>query len=113
MVNGNIKGIRQTVLDEIDKLNELTMEQDEFASPELIEKMAKFSCDLNREISVYITRSGRVLDVSIGSDTNVSLPYIRVRRGTLGLSGVRCIHTHPGGNSMLSGVDIGTLLSSR
>ena len=29
MVNGNIKGIRQTVLDEIDKLNELTMEQDE------------------------------------------------------------------------------------
>ena len=64
MVNGNIKGIRQTVLDEIDKLNELTMEQDEFASPELIEKMAKFSCDLNREISVYI--SGRCDNAGVG-----------------------------------------------
>ena len=113
MVNGNVKGIRQTVLDEIDKINELNMEQDEFASPELLEKMAEHSCALNREISVYVSRSGRVLDVSIGSDTNVSLPYIRVRRGTLGLSGVRCIHTHPSGTSMLSGVDIGTLLSSR
>lgn len=111
MINGNTEGIRKSYLDELETLYD--MRGDEFVSAEILELMAKYSCETNREISVFLSRSGRVLDVSIGSSQNVSLPYIRKRRGTLGLSGVRCIHTHPSGSSMLSDVDIGTLLSTR
>ena len=79
----------------------------------MTERLADYSCRLNREISVFLSRRGRVLDVSVGSNESVSLPSIRKRRGLLGLSGVRCVHTHPGGSPMLSSVDVGTLLSSR
>ncbi len=113
MINGNIDGIRDSVLQRLEQLYEFSMTAQEFATPELLEFMAEYSCMLNREISVYVSRTGRVLDVSVGSNDNVTLPYIRRRRGTLGLSGVRCIHTHPSGSPMLSEVDIGTLLSSR
>lgn len=113
MINGNTEGIRDSILEKLEQLYDFSMTSQEFASPELLEFMAKYSSMLNREISVFISRSGKILDVSIGSNDNVSLPYIRKRRGTLGLSGVRCIHTHPSGSSMLSSVDVGTLLSSR
>ena len=113
MINGNTEGIRDSVLERLEQLYEFNITAQEFASPELLDFMAEYSCMLNREISVYISRGGRVLDVSVGSNDNVTLPYIRRRRGTLGLSGVRCIHTHPSGSPMLSDVDVGTLISSR
>ena len=112
-VNGNISGIKQTVLDEIEKIYDLQVPGDAFISYELLFALAGFSYQINREISVYLSRQGKVHDVSIGSSSDVPLPYLRVRRGTSGLSGIRCIHTHPGGSPELSSVDIGTLLSSR
>ena len=113
MINGNTEGVRQSVLEEMEELFALSCGRGEFASPALLERMAHFSGLLGREISVFLSRGGQVLDVSLGERESVSLPYMRRRRGALGLSGVRCIHTHPGGSSMLSSVDIGTLLSSR
>lgn len=113
MINGNTQGIRDSVLLRLEQLYEFSMTGQEFANIEMLNLMAELTSLLNREISVFISRGGRVLDVSVGSSDNVTLPYIRKRRGTLGLSGVRCIHTHPSGSPMLSGVDTGTLLSSR
>lgn len=113
MINGNIEGIKESLLEEIEGLYDLRCARDEFISREMMERLADYSCQLNREISVFLSRRGRVLDVSVGSNESVSLPSIRKRRGFLGLSGVRCIHTHPGGSPMLSSVDVGTLLSSR
>ena len=96
-----------------DRLYEAQCPRGDFLTQELADALAKYSCMLNREISIFLSRSGNVLDISIGSEDNVSLPVMRKRRGTLGLSGVRCIHTHPGGSSHLSDVDVGTLLSAR
>ncbi len=54
-----------------------------------------------------------MVDVSIGDSGTVSLPQLDSRRGKTRLSAIRCIHTHPGGNAMLSQVDIGTLQKLR
>jgi len=113
VINGNIQGIRQTILDEMEELYTFRLPAREFANPALLNSLAHFTGLLGREVSIYISRSGRILDVSVGDEKSVSLPYARKRRGTLGLSGVRCIHTHPGGSSHLSDVDRGTLMSSR
>lgn len=113
MINGNIAGIRDSIIEQLELLYEMKLQKDEFVSPEMAELLAKYSGMLNREISVYITRGGKVMDVSVGGSQQVQMPYIRKRRGTLGLSGIRCIHTHPNGAPMLSDVDTGTLLSSR
>jgi len=113
LINGNTKGIKQYILEEMEQIYEYSCGYNEFISPMLINLLARYTSLLEREISIYLSRGGKVLDVSIGDNDHVSLPYVRKRRGIHGLSGVRCIHTHPGGSSQLSQVDIGTLLSSR
>ena len=113
MIHGNKSGIKQYILDEMEQVYTHVCGRNEFISPLLIDFLTKYTALLGREISIYLSRAGHVLDVSIGDSDHVDLPYVRKRRGVQGLSGVRCIHTHPGGSSQLSSVDIGTLLSSR
>lgn len=113
MINGNTDGIKRHILEEMESLYEIECPRNEFLSMELAELLAHYTTLLGKEISLSISRSGRVMDVSVGTRENVTLPFLRMRRGTLGLSGVRCIHSHPDGSSRLSDVDIGTLLSAR
>ena len=112
-LNGNLTGIKNTMLDQIRSIYDLSMGQDEFASIELIELMCHCSHEINREISVYIARDGKIVDVSVGDSTKVNMPTMRLVRNEDRLCGVRCIHTHPSGDGRLSGVDIGTLRSAK
>ncbi len=80
---------------------------------ELAQTIGRISSEINREISVLINRRGIVVDISIGDSGTVSLPQLDSRRGNTRLSGIRCIHTHPGGSGLLSQVDISTLQKLR
>lgn len=110
-VHGNITGIRDSQLLELASIYDCPFEPDEFAPRELIEELARHSCALNREIAVYISRDGDVMDVTVGVIDSVPLLDLRLRRNAKRLSFVRCIHTHPGGNAELSDVDIAALRS--
>ncbi len=112
-VNGNIEGIRSALLEQIGSLYDLRMEADTFASFDLLRAMASFTAQTGREISVYLSRDGRVMDVSVGDSGKVSMPNMRLVRNADRLCGVRCIHTHPNGDGRLSSVDAGTLRSMR
>ena len=112
-VNGNIQGIRDTLLERIALLYDMRQGTDEFASRELVAELAALTGMLGREISVYIGRDGRIADVSVGDSAKVSMPNMRLVRNEERLCGVRCIHTHPNGDGRLSGVDLGTLRSMR
>ena len=110
-VNGELNGIRSSTVERIRSLYEFRMGQKEFASWELISLMAELTGEIGREISVYIARDGRVVDVSVGSDSKVDMPSMRLVRNEDRLCGVRCLHTHPNGDGRPSGVDLGTLRS--
>lgn len=112
-IHGNTAGLKARTIEELKKLYEFKLSPQEFASEALIDEMARLTEATGKEISVFLSRSGRVLDVSVGTDKSVKLPYMRVRRGSAGVSGIRTLHTHPGGSPMLSNVDVGSLLSSR
>lgn len=112
-VNGNTEGIRDAVLERIAAIYDMTQGQYEFASHELIAELCTLTGAIRREISVYISRSGSIEDVSVGDGSKVSMPSMRLVRNEDRLCGVRCLHTHPGGDGRLSGVDIGTLRSMR
>ena len=113
MIHGNTEGIRSSLLSEMEALYAFEMEHDEFAPAAVIDSLAKFTSMCNREISVYISRSGEVLDVTIGSIDHVHLPEKRLRRSLKRLSAVRCLHTHPGGSPELSDVDLKALEALR
>ena len=112
-IHGNVAGIRDTILNEMKTLYEETQPSGVFASYALLEKLADFTDRIGREISVYLSRSGAVKDVSVGDATTVSMPDMRLVRNADRLAGVRCIHTHPNGSGYLSDVDLGTLNSMR
>ncbi|MBQ6857832.1 MAG: GTPase HflX [Clostridia bacterium] len=111
MIYGNKEGIRDSMLAQLETLYDLDLSAEVFAPAELLDVLAAFTCAINREISIYVSRSGAILDITIGGLNSVELKDMHLRRNTRRLSMVRCIHTHPGGNPQLSDVDISSLRS--
>lgn len=112
-VHGNVTGVRDTLIDALSQLYAYEVEEDTFLPRELMQALARFTAAMNREIAVYITRDGEIVDVSVGTDRDVELRDYRLRRNAKRLSCVRCIHTHPNGDGRLSDVDLSALRSFR
>lgn len=112
-VNGDLSGIKDSFIDILDSVYEMEVNPEEFASSRIIEIISAMTERFGKEISVYINRRGKVIDVSVGDSSTVSLPAFDLRRGSRRLSGIRCIHTHPDGDGMLSKVDISALINLR
>ena len=108
-VYGNTEGIRDALLAKLDDLYSYELEEGEYLPRELMQLLAEYSCQLNREIAVYITRAGEIVHVAVGTDCDVELVDFRLRRNASRLSRVRCIHTHPDGDGHLSDVDLSAL----
>ncbi|MCL2865935.1 MAG: GTPase HflX [Lachnospiraceae bacterium] len=108
-IQGNIDGIRQSYIDRLATIYDMEVSRGQFCTQEILETLAFFTTVTKREAMVYIDRAGRIETVAVGEQDRVSIPAIRRRRSENRLSGLRCIHTHPGGNPMLSKVDIQTL----
>ncbi len=98
---------------EIEELFEIQGSRDEFLPSGLAAKMAELTGKINREIAVHINRKGNIIDVSVGDSSTVSLPEMEGRRDLAHLLGIRCIHTHPNGEGMVSLVDINSLVKMR
>lgn len=112
-VHGNVTGVRDSVIAALASLYNYEVDTDDFLPRELMQALAKFTAVMNREIAVYITRDGEIVDVSIGTDRDVELRDYRLRRNAQRLSCVRCVHTHPNGDGRLSDVDLSALRAFR
>lgn len=108
-INGEIEGIKKSILEALDALYDLHIPNDCLWSEELISEVSFISSKINREISLYIDRKGRIIDVSVGNNNTVNLQEVEGKRSLHHLSGIKCIHTHPSGVGQLSSVDISSL----
>ena len=109
MIQGNLTGIRESTLNELEKLYDAEFERDVFLPDRLLNLLVRYTEQLNREMLVYLGRDGTVLEIAIGSIGSIALPELHLRRNLDRLSGFRCIHTHPGGHARLSDVDLQAL----
>jgi GTP-binding protein HflX len=112
-IHGNIAGIRDIVLQEMLLLYDMEMSADEFLSDEVCDALVRVTSIINREVLIYVSRTGKIEDVRVGDDHSVHMEEMRLVRNIDRLSGVRCIHTHPGGTGYLSDVDLGSLNALR
>lgn len=107
MVDGNINGVKNSILEELDALK-IRYERSLFIDGSVLAIIAKYTSILNREIGVFISRSGLLLNVVIGDYASAPLKMPNGKRQGK-LCGIRCIHTHPSGNENLSDMDISAL----
>lgn len=108
MISGNTDGIRNSVLDRLEKLYEIKLAKESLFNEEISEILCTITYEINREISISIDRRGMILEVFIGDSSTVEMPLIDISAKKL--SGIRIIHTHPNGVSNLSGLDISALI---
>lgn len=108
MIYGNTDGIRNSVLNRLEKLYDENMPKTNVFTEELADVLCQITNQIGREVSAAIDRKGRVISVAIGDSSTVEMPLIDIREKKL--SGVRVVHTHPNGVSMLSVLDLSALL---
>lgn len=106
---GNKNGISEYRLRQLAAVYDDNLTEEKIVSPSIVQTLATITAKIKREVAVYLNRQGQVVLVAIGDCRNVSLPDLGRRRGEHRLSGIRCIHTHPGGNGMLSQMDLSAL----
>ena len=109
MIHGNLTGIRESTLNELEKLYDAEFGREAFLPDRLLNILVRYTDLLNREMLVYLSRDGEVLEIAIGSIGSIALPELHLRRNIDRLAGFRCIHTHPGGDARLSDVDLQAL----
>lgn len=108
MIDGNIIGVKDSILNELESLIK-GYNKREFVDSLVLECICKYSTFLNREISVFISRSGLLLNVVIGDYNSAPIKTANGKRQGK-LSGIRCLHTHPSGDETLSNMDLSALL---
>ena len=108
-IHGEISGIKKHILEKLESLYTYQLPIGQISTNELVTTMLDLTALINREIAVYITRRGKIVQVSVGDLKTVNLPEIEGRKSTQRLCGIRCIHTHPNGNSTLSNPDLSAL----
>jgi len=70
-------------------------------TPELAREMAGLSLELGRQVGLIIDRSGQVHHVLVGDHRSIFIPSLgQSRSRTSRLKGLRCLHTHLGGEGI-------------
>lgn len=108
MIYGNVDGVKNSFLEELENLYKVKNAKDEMCSVEVIETISRVSSIIEREVSIAIDRRGKVVSVAVGDSTSVEIPMLDIREKRL--SGVRIIHTHPNGLCNLSALDLTALI---
>ncbi|HSK69013.1 MAG TPA: GTPase HflX [Candidatus Limnocylindria bacterium] len=112
-LTGNLAGLRDSVKERLKSLYDLSAEPDELVSEEITSLLSELTALIRREIAVYLSRAGEVVKVAVGSGDSVALEDFSLRRSDRRLSRIRCVHTHPNGDPVLSDVDVSALEALR
>ena len=108
MIYGNISGIKRALLWQLEKHLGYT-DKSSFVSEETLSLVCRFTQETGKEISVYLSRSGRVEAIAVGDAVKVEAMPLGKRRGETSNSKIRVIHTHPNGVARLSNADLSAL----
>ena len=109
-IKGDLVNVKTHIQEKLMALYELTVPIGQLSTRELNERMLEITEQLGREVAVYISRQGRILQVALGDAATVDLPQLKQKtRSDKRLSGIRCIHTHPTGDVRLSEPDLSSL----
>ncbi|WP_312517284.1 GTPase HflX [Anaerospora sp.] len=112
-IYGDTNGLKKSYIMQLEAIYEQQIPFGQTITEEITTILARLTEDIKREIALYVNRRGQITHVAVGDNRTVSLPDAEGRRANSRLSGIRCIHTHPGGDSQLSSLDVASLKELR
>lgn len=112
-IHGDITGLKKSILSSLQELYNVIVPHGQILTLELADQMLTITSQINREVAVYLNRRGQVTAVAVGNTSTVDLPSAEGRKAEIRLSGLRCVHTHPGADSRLSSPDVSALKQMR
>lgn len=88
-------------LKRLERLGKRKVAPDLIVSPEMARELADISVDIGRQVGVLLTRTGKVETVMVGDRKKIVIPALSHLRSAGGrLKGLRCVHTHLGGEDL-------------
>lgn len=98
---GNTGGLKSNHTKKIENLYRRKVQPTQLISPELTRDICRLSKDMGRQIGLLINRLGKITHVIVGDHQSIMIPGLREYRTDPGrLLGLRCIHTHIGGETL-------------
>jgi GTP-binding protein HflX len=98
---GNTHGLKASQVRAIEHLNRRRLPADRLVTNEFARQLTGISRDIRREVGVLVDRRGDVTHVMVGDSSSIEMPdWGRLRAGRGRLRGLRCIHTHLGGEGL-------------
>ncbi|MPW27060.1 GTPase HflX [Alkalibaculum sp. M08DMB] len=110
MINGNIDGIKKTILDTLENLIDYRIPKDKILDEFVVYTLLEVTDAINKEVLIVIDNSNTVVAVGVGDHKAATFPDISKRIKKRGLNGLMSFHTHPNGNPKLSSADMSSLL---
>lgn len=99
MIYGNTEGVRDTILQEMEKIAEMDFDRSAYLPDRLLQLLIHYTTITERGVMVYLARDGDLLDIAMGNMTADGLPELHLRRNIDRLSGIRLIRTRADGGS--------------
>jgi GTP-binding protein HflX len=101
VVHGNLTGLKPGQIKALERIYRRRIPPDQIISTELARYLSEQSLEIRRQVGVIIDRSGTIRYVIVGDDREIVIPDLfGYGRGRSGLRGLRCIHTHIGGEPL-------------
>lgn len=110
-VLGETASLSNAIVLELERIYDIKVPYQQIVSNELLNTLVEISSRIKREVAVFIDRKGNIQHVIVGTFDQAKVPTLWLKRGSQGYSGVRCIHTHPNGDSNLSTADFSALIN--
>lgn len=100
-LTGNLSGLKTGQLKRLERLSKRRVDPNLIVSAEIAREMAELSADIGRQIGLLLARSGQVETVIVGDHKKILIPALSHIRSASGrLKGLRCVHTHLGGEDL-------------
>ena len=100
-------GLKPNQMRRLEKMYQRRIPPTEIVTPEFARQLTEISHEIGRQVGVLVDRKGHVECVIVGDATKIVLPAPdRSRLGQSRFNGLRCLHTHLGGEDGLTHDDL-------
>lgn len=113
MINGNIDGIKKSILETLENLIDYKISGELILDEEVVHTLLEITEKINKEVLIVVDSSNTIINVGIGDHKAASYPDISKNIKKRGLNGLKSFHTHPSGNPKLSSADMSSLIDMK